>query len=129
PAHRTQGRPDRHRRGRPPSGPTARRGGRTRRPGCDRVARNGRRRPGRSMIFQENRPMPRKLLSVICAALALLTATPGAAQVMHAEGATNRTIYVAKDKSLSFRLNRPAGKIVVAQPDTAEIVATTDRSF
>ena len=34
-----------------------------------------------------------------------------------------------KDKSLSFRLDEPATKIVVAQPDIAEVVATTDRSF
>ncbi|MCR5878594.1 type II and III secretion system protein family protein [Phenylobacterium sp. J367] len=38
-------------------------------------------------------------------------------------------IYVPRDKSLSYRLDLPASKIVVAQPDTAEIVATTDHSF
>ena len=35
----------------------------------------------------------------------------------------------ATDKSLSFRLDEPASEIVVAQPDIAEVVATTDRSF
>ncbi len=41
----------------------------------------------------------------------------------------SRTISVPKNKSLSFRLDSPASKIVVAQPETAQIVATTDRSF
>ncbi|WP_374574398.1 type II and III secretion system protein family protein [Phenylobacterium sp.] len=56
-------------------------------------------------------------------------AGPAAGDAFPAESATNRTIYVPKDKSLSFRLDGPASRIVVAQPDTAQIVATTDRSF
>ncbi|HEX8231776.1 MAG TPA: type II and III secretion system protein family protein [Caulobacteraceae bacterium] len=39
------------------------------------------------------------------------------------------TIVVAKDKSAAFRLDYPVGQIVVAQPETLELVATTDRSF
>jgi pilus assembly protein CpaC len=45
------------------------------------------------------------------------------------EPAPSRSISVPKDKSLSFQLEAPASKIVVAQPATAQIVATTDRSF
>ena len=40
-----------------------------------------------------------------------------------------QTIVVAKDKSAAFRLDYPASEIVVAQPDTLSLVATTDRSF
>jgi pilus assembly protein CpaC len=36
---------------------------------------------------------------------------------------------VPKDKSAAFRLDYPASEIVVAQPDTLSLVATTDRSF
>jgi pilus assembly protein CpaC len=75
--------------------------------------------------------MSRRLATTLCAALALVTgaAAPSAAQVMHSEAAPSRVIFVPLDKSMSFRLEQPASKIVVAQPDTAEVVATTDRSF
>ena len=74
--------------------------------------------------------MRRIFAPALCATLAL-TAIPtaAAAQVMRSESAANRVIFVPVDKSLSFRLDQPAAKIVVAQPETAEIVATTDRSF
>jgi pilus assembly protein CpaC len=74
--------------------------------------------------------MRRILAPALCATLAL-TAIPTAAtaQVMRSEAAANRVIFVPVDKSMSFRLDQPAAKIVVAQPETAEIVATTDRSF
>jgi len=45
------------------------------------------------------------------------------------DAAPSRGITVAKDKSTAFRLAGPAGQIVVAQPDIAEIVANTDRSI
>jgi pilus assembly protein CpaC len=63
--------------------------------------------------------------------LALTLAAPAVAtaQAMDSESAVTRVINVPKDKSLSFRLDTPATKIVIAQPDIAEIVATTDRSF
>jgi len=66
-----------------------------------------------------------------CALIALLAAaTPAlAAESFSSESARSRTINVPKNKSLSFRLDSPASKIVVAQPETAQIVATTDRSF
>ena len=77
--------------------------------------------------------MSRNLTPAICASLTVLTATLGAApamaDAMASETAPARVINVPKDKSLSFRLDEPAAKIVVAQPDIAEVVATTDRSF
>jgi pilus assembly protein CpaC len=70
------------------------------------------------------------LAPALCATLALSAIpTAAAAQVLRSESATSRVIFVPVDKSMSFRLDQPATKIVVAQPDTAEIVATTDRSF
>ena len=74
--------------------------------------------------------MRRILATALCATLALAAIpTAVAAQAMHSEQAANRTIYVPVDKSLSFRLDQVASKIVVAQPETAEVVATTDHSF
>jgi len=77
--------------------------------------------------------MPRTQTAAIFAALTLLsagaTAGPAIADALPSEAAPSRVITVPKDKSLSFRLDEPATKIVVAQPDIAEVVATTDRSF
>jgi pilus assembly protein CpaC len=74
--------------------------------------------------------MSRKLAGALCATVALLTAAaPAAAQVMRSEAVPSRTIFVPRDKSLSFRLETPASRIVVAQADLAEIVATTDHTF
>src|SRR3954463_3922006 len=77
--------------------------------------------------------MSRNLATALCATAALLTAglaaSPAYADAMSSEQAPSRVISVPKDKSLSFRLDQPATKIVVAQPDIAEVVATTDRSF
>lgn len=77
--------------------------------------------------------MSRKLAGALCATLALLAgvpaATSAAAQVMPSEAAPSRTIFVPRDKSLAFRLDFAASKIVVSQPDIAQIVATTDHSF
>jgi pilus assembly protein CpaC len=73
--------------------------------------------------------MSRKLFGALAATLALLTAVPATAQEFASEAVPSRVIFVPRDKSLSFRLDGPASKIVVAQPDTAEIVATTDHSF
>ena len=74
--------------------------------------------------------MRRILATALCATLAI-AATPHAAtaQVMRSESAVSRVIFVPVDKSMSFRLDRPADKIIVAQPETAEVVATTDHSF
>jgi pilus assembly protein CpaC len=65
--------------------------------------------------------------SAALAALAI-AAAPATAQTPQDEGAS-RTIEVPKDKSAAFRLDYPASEIVVAQPDTLALVATTDRSF
>jgi pilus assembly protein CpaC len=75
--------------------------------------------------------MSRLTLKTLACAVALVLATPSLApaQTMESEFAPNRVITVPRDKSLSFRLDRPATKIVVAQPNVAEIVATTERSF
>ena len=79
--------------------------------------------------------MSRSLAKALCASVAAITAVtatlPSAAvaDAMMSEAAPSRVISVPKDKSLSFRLDEPATKIVVAQPDIAEVVATTDRSF
>ncbi len=65
-----------------------------------------------------------------CAALATsaLAAAPARAQVAQDQSGS-QTIVVPKDKSAAFRLDYPASEIVVAQPDTLALVATTDRSF
>ncbi len=85
------------------------------------------------LLTPEYLTMPRNLATALCATAALLTAglaaSPAQADAMAAEQAPSRVISVPKDKSLSFRLDEPATKIVVAQPDIAEVVATTDRSF
>jgi pilus assembly protein CpaC len=77
--------------------------------------------------------MSRKLATALCASVALLTAgaaaAPAFADALPSESAPTRVISVPRDKSLSFRLDQPATKIIVAQPDIAEVVATTDRSF
>lgn len=41
----------------------------------------------------------------------------------------SRSLTVAKDKSVAFRLDATVGELVVAAPDIAEIVAKTDHSF
>src|SRR5580698_8414569 len=53
---------------------------------------------------------------------------PALAQVSQDQSG-GQTIIVPKDKSAAFRLDYPASEIVVAQPDTLSLVATTDRSF
>lgn len=76
--------------------------------------------------------MTRTLATALCALTlfgAGAAASPAIADQLPSEAAPSRVISVPKDKSLSFRLEQPASKIVVAQPDIAEVVATTDRSF
>ena len=74
--------------------------------------------------------MRRLFASAFCATLALATLPAAAsAQVMRSESAPSRVIFVPVDKSMAFRLDQVASKIVVAQPETAEVVATTDHSF
>jgi pilus assembly protein CpaC len=72
----------------------------------------------------------KRFLALTVGALAALTAFAGSAQaqIVQAPG-SGQTIVVPKDKSAAFRLDYPASEIVVAQPDTLSLVATTDRSF
>ncbi|MBS0490614.1 MAG: type II and III secretion system protein family protein [Proteobacteria bacterium] len=72
--------------------------------------------------------MPRITMAALACALGVAH-LPAQAETFVSEAVRSRTINVPKNKSLSFRLDGPASKIVVAQPDTAQIVATTDRSF
>ena len=75
-------------------------------------------------------PLGATLLGAVACALAFSAATPThAAPAMVSEAVINRRITVAKDKTLSFRLSEPASKIVVAQTDIAQVVATSDRTF
>src|SRR5580698_6301891 len=72
-----------------------------------------------------------KFLALAASALVAfggLPAAPALAQVSQDQGGS-QTIIVPKDKSAAFRLDYPASEIVVAQPDTLSLVATTDRSF
>jgi pilus assembly protein CpaC len=79
--------------------------------------------------MQSARIMKRPLLAAACA-IALGAAMPASAQVlMAAEPAPHRVILVPRDKSLSFRLDQPATRIVSSQPEIAKLTATSDRSF
>lgn len=62
-------------------------------------------------------------------ALLFMGAGPAAAQTGRPAEMASECIRVPKNKSVAFRLQAPAGKVVVAQPDIADIVATTDQSF
>jgi pilus assembly protein CpaC len=76
--------------------------------------------------------MPNRLPPCVLAsalALLLLAVGPAAAQVERPTETVSESIRVPKNKSVAFHLDAPAGKIVMAQSDIAEIVATTDQSF
>jgi pilus assembly protein CpaC len=68
-------------------------------------------------------------LGAFALALNLALCAQVQAEQFSSEAARSRTITVPRNKSASFRLDMPAAKIVVAQPETAQIVATTDRTF
>jgi pilus assembly protein CpaC len=77
-------------------------------------------------------PMMRPLIGALAAALAFgaVAAPPAhAALPMASEPVINRRITVPRDKTLAFQLAQPASKIVVAQTDIAQVVATSDRTF
>lgn len=69
------------------------------------------------------------LRTAVLGALVLAIAAPPASAQMIQDQTGSHTINVPKDKSAAFRLDYPASEIVVAQPDTLALVATTDRSF
>jgi pilus assembly protein CpaC len=71
----------------------------------------------------------KRLIALALLTAGLATAAPAAVAQSMAEQGTTRSIMVAKDKSAAFRLFGPVGEVVVAAPDVAQIVATTDRSF
>jgi pilus assembly protein CpaC len=73
--------------------------------------------------------LPRRLCGALTCAAALATALPAPAQVLRSDPVPHRVIFVPRDKSLAFHLSTRASRIVVAQPDTAVITATTDDSF
>ena len=73
-----------------------------------------------------------RLALAASAALALAAASfapARAADMGTGDDVVGHSIVVAKDKSAAFRLDYPFGEIVVAQPDTLQLVATTDHSF
>ena len=67
-------------------------------------------------------------LTCLTAAAALMASAPASAQFV-ADQSLTPAVVVAKDKSAAFHLQYPVSQIVVAQPDTLELVATTDQSF
>lgn len=74
------------------------------------------------------RTVMRKQIAPLLALAALASAHPVAAQLT-ADHSLTPAIVVAKDKSAAFHLEYPVSQIVVAQPDTLQLVATTDHSF
>jgi pilus assembly protein CpaC len=72
--------------------------------------------------------MKRLLALTVSAAMLAGASLPAQAQIAQ-DPSSSQTIVVPKDKSAAFRLDYPASEIVVAQPDTLSLVATTDRSF
>lgn len=75
--------------------------------------------------------MTRTLLGAFACAFVLAAAAPAVspAEELRSESALRRSIHVPRDKSLSFRLDMPASRIVVAQPEIAKVTGTSDRSF
>lgn len=71
---------------------------------------------------------PARMMAAATLGLAMGAGGAASAQVLQDAG-LGQTIVVPKDKSAAFRLQYPASAIVVAQPDTLALVATTDRSF
>lgn len=70
----------------------------------------------------------RKLIAPLLATALLASAAPAAAQ-LSADQSLTPAITVAKDKSAAFHLQYAVSQIVVAQPETLQLVATTDHSF
>lgn len=68
-------------------------------------------------------------LALSALALVICLGSPAAAQTSSSFAAASQTIMVPKNKSAAFHLDGAVGKLVIAQPDIAEIVATTDQSF
>jgi pilus assembly protein CpaC len=75
--------------------------------------------------------MLRTLIGALASVMAVSAVLPSVAhaQSLASEQAARRTIYVPRDKSLSYRLPEIASRIVVAQPEIAKVTPTSDRSF
>ena len=72
----------------------------------------------------------RRALCAAAAAVATLsTAAPALAEVFRTSPTGHRVVYVPRDKSVAFHLDRPASRIVVAQPELATVRATGGSSF
>jgi len=73
--------------------------------------------------------MKRALCAAVAAATALSAAAPSLAEVFRTSPGGHRVVYVPRDKSVAFHLDRPASRIVVAQPELASVRATGGSSF
>jgi pilus assembly protein CpaC len=71
----------------------------------------------------------RAAVGALISAAVLALAAPASAEVYRTTPTSRRVVYVPRDKSVAFHLDRPASKIVVAQPDTATVRATGGDSF
>ncbi|CAN7548570.1 type II and III secretion system protein family protein [Phenylobacterium sp. LjRoot225] len=71
----------------------------------------------------------RALVGALISAAVLALAPPASAEVYRTTPTSRRVVYVPRDKSVAFHLDRPASRIVVAQPDTATVRATGGDSF
>ena len=71
----------------------------------------------------------KRFLALLLLASGLAVTAPAAAQTPDLDAGQSRTLTVAKGKSAPFRLFGPVGEIVIAEPEVAQLVATTDRSF
>jgi pilus assembly protein CpaC len=75
------------------------------------------------------RPLVGALLGATILSTAQLPAGAAQAQTLASEPVLRRSIHVPRDKTLSYRLNQPASRIVVAQPEIAKVTGTGDTSF
>jgi len=71
----------------------------------------------------------RTLCAAVAAASALAAAAPATAEVFRTTAGGHRVVYVPRDKSVAFHLDRPASRIIVAQPEVAAVRATGGSSF
>jgi pilus assembly protein CpaC len=76
-----------------------------------------------------NRALVGAVAGALIGAAALAPASPAAAEVYRTSPTSHRVVYVPRDKAVPFHLDRPAGRIVVTQPDTATVRATGSDSF
>lgn len=73
--------------------------------------------------------LTRRLAGALAAVTAFSAAAPAPAEVFRTSPTGHRVVYVPRDKSVAFHLDRPASRIVVSQPDVAVVRATGGSSF